>query len=188
MTRQSIVFLDRDGTLVQDLGWNNDPSSINLLAGTCRALRKLKKAGALLVLITNQSAVARGICTEEDVQLFHDELNKRLMKDGAALDAIHYCPHHPSEGRGPCTVLCECRKPAPGMILKACDDFNIAPTDCFVVGDSSSDTGAGRAAGCRTILIQKEAPDGLPDPDPDFPCSDLGTAADWILGRLEERE
>lgn len=154
--RHPAVFLDRDGTLIEDPGYPSRPEQIRILGGTARGLDRLAGAGFKLVVITNQSAVARGILTENELTRFHEALDAQLNLLGVHVDAYYACPHHPDPAkaqRRDLAVDCECRKPKPGMILRAAEDLGLDLASSWVVGDSWRDVGAGQAAGVRTIKL-----------------------------------
>lgn len=187
--RHPAVFLDRDGTLIEDTGYPLRLEQIRILGGTVRGLDRLAGAGYKLVVITNQSAVARGLLTEAELTRFHEALDAQLNMLGVHVDAYYACPHHPDPAkavRQDLAVDCECRKPRPGMILRAAEDLGLDLGASWVVGDSWRDVGAGRAAGVRTIKLP--APPGLerarpPEVDPpDAEAANLDAAADVILG------
>ena len=146
------VFLDRDGVLIEDTGYPDDPDAIRLLPGVGEALRRLRAAGWGLVVVSNQSGVARGKFDLNRLDAIHDRLRELLAAEGVELDALYFCPHHP-EGRPPFQSDCDHRKPQPGMLLPAARELGLSLPDCWMVGDKESDVEAGCAAGCRTILI-----------------------------------
>lgn len=148
MTRRWGVFLDRDGTLLRLVSYLHDPDRVRLYSGVGPALRALREAGARLVVVTNQSGVARGYFSEADVLAVHRRMNRLLRKEGVRLDAIEVCPHHPDFGRG-----CTCRKPAPGMLRRAARRLGIDLKRSWTIGDSPGDLRAGRAAGTRVGLV-----------------------------------
>lgn len=135
------VFLDRDGTLIVDRGYLKDPGEVALLPGVPEALRKLKAAGCLLVVVTNQSGIGRGYFTHDDVLRAQARLEALLAEEGVILDGHYYCPHGPDEH-------CPCRKPAPGMLQQAARDLTIDLAASAMIGDKASDAEAGMAAGC----------------------------------------
>lgn len=147
------VFLDRDGTIIDDVGYLRDPRDIRFLPGAITALRELKACGFVCVLVTNQSGVARGLFSEQELDVIHQVLQEQLSAHEAALDAIYYCPHHPDVGPVRYRMACECRKPRPGMFLQAMKDLGVAPQSSFAVGDSLRDVQAARAAGVRGLLL-----------------------------------
>lgn len=144
-------FLDRDGVINVELDhYLFNPEEAVLLPGVVPALKRMHEHGFLVIVVTNQAGVARGIYAEKDVHAVHERIRELLNAGGADVDGFYYCPHHPEYGP-PCT----CRKPEPGMLLAACRDFNIDPARSAMVGDRLSDIAAGRAAGCRTCYLVK---------------------------------
>jgi len=176
------VFLDRDGVLIQDVGYLSRPDQVRVLGGVPAALRRLREAGFLLLVVTNQSAIARGWLTEDDLATIHDMLNKELAGAGAGIDAFYYCPHLPDGEVAAYARTCECRKPAPGMILEAARQWGVVLDRSYVIGDSARDVEAGRRAGCRTILVGSG-----PTCEADACARDLAEAADRVL-RWEDPE
>lgn len=153
------IFVDRDGTLVEDTGYLRDPDTVRLLPGAGEGLAALQRMGFLLVLISNQSGVGRGIVTGRQAAAVHGRLMRELAGFGVELQAAYYCLHAPWEG-------CSCRKPAPGLLLQAAGELDLRLMDCFLIGDRETDVAAGRRAGCRTILFCRgEAGDCQPPPD-----------------------
>lgn len=152
MSRRA-VFLDRDGTLVHPRHYPSRPDELQLYEGVAPELRRLQEAGFLLIVITNQGGIARGYFTEDALGPMHDHLRAELARGGVYLDGIYYCPHHPEgivEGlRG----SCECRKPRPGMIVRAAQDHDIDTRTSWFIGDILDDVEAGNRARCRTILV-----------------------------------
>ncbi len=148
------VFVDRDNTLIDDPGYLADPEQVKLLPGADLAIKSLRQAGYLIVVITNQSGVARGMLTEEMLEKIHASLRQQLADKNAMLDAIYYCPFHPDGSVEKYARESDLRKPAPGMLIKASEELGIDLRDSWMVGDSSRDIGAGQRAGCRTIRVQ----------------------------------
>lgn len=170
----SAVFLDRDGTIARDVPYCSRPEDFELFPRVPEAIRLLRDAGYAVVLVTNQSGVARGYFTERDLARIHDKLLTELSRRGAPLDAVYYCPHHPDDG-------CSCRKPQPGLILEAARELQIDLTSSYMVGDTPADVGAGQSAGCRTVLVgDAELAAGQA---PDFAATDLLAAARWICAQ-----
>lgn len=157
--KQKAVFLDRDGTINKYVGFLRDIADFELLPGVAEAIKKINASGYLAIVVTNQPVIARGEVTREELQLIHNKMETLLGAEGAYLDAIYYCPHHPHKGyEGEIPELkidCECRKPKPGMLLKAAADFNIDLANSWMIGDGENDIKAGKAAGCKTALIGK---------------------------------
>ena len=140
------VFLDRDGTLNVDNGYTYKPEDFQLLPFVADSLSKLKAAGFLLIVITNQSGIGRGYYTMDDVDKFHGLMQEELQKDNIMIDHFYICPHTIEE-------KCNCRKPSPYLLFKAFDDFNIDPQASFLIGDKNSDIQAGQLAGVKSFLI-----------------------------------
>jgi len=151
---QQAVFLDRDGVINVEKGYLHRVEDFEFLPGAPEALRLLKEAGFLLIVVTNQSGVARGYYSLEAVHELHRHLQDELIPYGAAIDGFYICPHHPDHESEDQLTECSCRKPLPGMIEKAVSDFHIDPARSYLVGDKLSDSEAGRAAGCRCFLVR----------------------------------
>lgn len=158
--KQKAVFLDRDGTINKYVGFLRDIEQFELLPGVAEAIKKINESGYLAIVVTNQPVIARGEVTVPELQLIHNKMETLLGAEGAYLDAIYYCPHHPHKGyEGEVPELkidCSCRKPKPGMLLKAAADFNIGLNNSWMIGDGENDIKAGKAAGCNTALIGTE--------------------------------
>ena len=154
---QKAVFLDRDGTLNKYVGFLKDIDELELLTGAAEAIRRINHSGYLAIVVTNQPVVARGEVTLEELERIHQKLETLLGAEGAYLDAIYYCPHHPDKGfEGEVSYLkteCNCRKPKPGMLLQAAKEYHIDLAESWMIGDSPNDMLAGEQAGCRTILL-----------------------------------
>lgn len=189
---EKIVFLDRDGTLNEEVHYLHRPEDMHLLEGVQQALRRLKEAGFKLVVITNQAGVARGYYTEEDVKLLHGYMNEILSAEGARIDGFYYCPHHPVHGIGCYKKDCSCRKPGIGMFLQAEKQFAVDKAHSYMIGDKLLDTQAGKNYGVTSILVGTgygkelyEAGRAGTDEEPsyDYYAEDLSQAADWILSR-----
>ncbi len=157
--KQRAVFLDRDGTINKYVGFLRSPEKLELLPGAAEAIKRINKTGYLAIVVTNQPVIARGEITVEQLDEIHNKLETLLGQEGAYLDAIYYCPHHPDKGfPGEIPELkidCDCRKPKPGMLLQAAKDFNIDLNQSIMVGDDERDMEAGRAAGCRTVWADR---------------------------------
>lgn len=148
------IFLDRDGTLNVDVGYLHQLKDLELFPYAVDALRLLKRAGYELVIVTNQSGMARGMIAPGFVEKCHEEMRRRLQAGGVDLDALYYCPHHPDGSVAGLNVECRCRKPAPGMIEDAVRDHGIDPKASWVIGDKWLDVNLGRNAGARSILVR----------------------------------
>jgi len=147
------VFLDRDGTLNREVDFLTDPAQLELLPGVADGLSRLARDQWLLCVVTNQSGVARGLVSETSLAEIHDHLRELLAHEGAHLDWIGHCPHHPDHGPADLRRVCDCRKPEPGLIQRAAAELNIDLARSWMVGDSARDLEAGRAAGCHSILV-----------------------------------
>lgn len=184
------AFLDRDGVLIVDAGFFNDPCEMKLFEQVPDFLSELKKMGFLLIVITNQAVIARGICSETEVVEANKYLSNLITANGGPLiDAFYFCPHHPNADLAEYRKNCNCRKPAPGMILGAVEDFDIDVSKSFMIGDRISDVIAGREAGCKSILLQtgrhsEEIIESKAEVDwkvePDCICDCHADALNWI--------
>lgn len=181
------VFLDRDGTLTQELGYVTNPKNLELYADSSEAIRKLNKAGMLAVCVTNQPVIARGELTEHGLNEIHNKLNSLLGQGGAYLDGIYFCPHHPDSGFSgevkSLKINCSCRKPNAGMIDRAVADLSIERSQSWMIGDMTSDIKAGKISGLKTILLQTgyAGEDRKYKIQPDYFMPDLTSAVNWIL-------
>lgn len=157
--RQKAIFLDRDGTINKYVGFLRNVDDFELVNGVAEAIRKVNESGYLAIVVTNQPVVARGEVSFQELETIHNKMETLLGQTGAYLDAIYYCPHHPHGGyEGEVKELkvdCGCRKPKPGMLLSAADDFNIDLKASWMIGDGENDVKAGKAAGCRTVFISE---------------------------------
>lgn len=155
--KQKAIFLDRDGTINKYVGFLRNIDDFELIDGVAEAIRKINESGYLAVVVTNQPVVARGEVSFEELEEIHNKMETLLGKEGAYLDAIYYCPHHPHKGyegeRPELKIDCDCRKPKPGMLLKAAVDFNIDLSRSWMVGDGENDIQAGINAGCKTVIL-----------------------------------
>ena len=169
------VFLDRDGTIAYDVNYCRRVEDLRLIPRAAEAVRLLNQAGLLVVVVTNQSGIARRYLTEETLAAIHRKMSGDLAREGAHVDGIYYCPHHPDDG-------CACRKPRPGMLKQATEDLNIDLQRSYLVGDHLSDVEAARAAGCQGVLVGR-TPQTLPDAGPvaEKSAADLYEAVLWIL-------
>jgi len=177
------VFLDRDGTINREVDVLRRLSQLKIFPKVAEAIRKLNKIGFLVVVITNQAVVARGWLTEKEIDKIHAVLIKRLAKYGAKIDAIYYCPHHPSANLKKYRLRCRCRKPNPGMILKAIKKYHIDRKKSFMIGDTTRDTLAGKRAGLKTIIVRTGygGKDGYhKNVKPDFVAKNLYAAASIV--------
>jgi D-glycero-D-manno-heptose 1,7-bisphosphate phosphatase len=178
------VFLDRDGTLIREVHYLSRLADLEILPGVPEALRRLGQAGYLRLVLTNQSGVARGYFDLDFVQQTHCELRRRLRAAGTDLEGFYVCPHHPDH-----TAPCRCRKPEPGLALRAAREWGVDLAAAWVVGDRPADVELGRNAGCRSILVrtgygrQSEGDPALAATPPDLVADDLAGAAEELLKR-----
>jgi D-glycero-D-manno-heptose 1,7-bisphosphate phosphatase len=182
------VFVDRDGTICFDKHYLSDPNGLELTPTVAEGIKRLNDAKLPVIVVTNQSGVRRGYFTEETLKTVHDRLRQILASHGAKIDDIFYCPHRPDEG-------CECRKPAPGMLIQAKDKHGLDLTRSFVIGDRMMDVGMAHSVGAKGILvpepgdqynIEKEIRESTTKPD--FRTDTFMQAVDWILERLDKRD
>jgi D-glycero-D-manno-heptose 1,7-bisphosphate phosphatase len=147
------VFLDRDGTINEEVDFLRRPEELQLIPGAAGAVRMLNERGLLTCVISNQSGVARGLLSERDLGPIHDALKAMLAREDARVDRIYYCPHHPTAGQPPYGIDCACRKPNPGMLHRGERELGIDLQRSFVVGDRIVDIQAGKAVGAATLLV-----------------------------------
>ncbi len=180
-TTKQAVFLDRDGTINVEKDYLYRPEEFEFIPGAVEAIRRLNRAGYLVVVVTNQSGVARGYYTDQEVHRLHRHIDQLLSQADARIDAWYHCPHHPS-GLPPYNQLCSCRKPRAGMLEQAAADLEIDLSRSWIVGDKLVDVEAGIAAGCRPVLVLTgygvDECSLLPDTVPR--CQDLAAAAELI--------
>lgn len=159
--KQKAIFLDRDGTINKYVGFLRDIEQFELIDGVADAIKKINASGYLCIVVTNQPVIARGEVTVPELDEIHNKMETLLGLEGCYIDGLYYCPHHPHKGyEGEVPELkfdCDCRKPKPGMLLKAAEDFNISLEDSWMVGDGENDIKAGKNAGCKTCLIGEGA-------------------------------
>ncbi|MDI6891779.1 MAG: HAD family hydrolase [Actinomycetota bacterium] len=172
------VFLDRDGIVIRDTGYLGDPDLVELLPDAAQAIKSLNEAGYRVAIVTNQSGVARGYFTEETLGRINRRLNELLEREGARLDGIYYCPHHPQAEVEAYRRDCDCRKPKPGLIFKAAKDLNADLKNSYMIGHEERDIEAGHRAGCKTILVATPPQAGQA---PNKVVAGLREAAEWIL-------
>ena len=176
IAKSRAVFFDKDGTLVKDVPYNINPDLIVLNEGAAEAVQELKKAGFKIFVVSNQSGVARGFFEEKDLGAVWKKLNELCNIE---FDGFYFCPHFPAGKIAEYSFSCDCRKPAPGMILRAAREHNLDLQNSWIVGDSLKDDEAGRRAGCQTILLGSSEKNNS-----DFSADNLNKAAQIILENL----
>ncbi|MBU1150484.1 MAG: HAD family hydrolase [Proteobacteria bacterium] len=152
--KQAAVFLDRDGTINEEVGYLDRIEKLRLIPGAAEAIRLINESGMKAIVVTNQSGVARKFFDEASVDEVHARLRDMLRAEGAFLDGVYYCPHHPTEGRGDYLRTCDCRKPAPGLLLRAAEELQLDLSRSYMVGDTLKDIEAGTRAGVKGILVR----------------------------------
>ena len=183
------VFLDRDGTLIEDIGFLDRVDRVALYPWSIDAVRLLNRAGLRVVVTTNQSGVARGYFTEGVVEAVHRRISSCLADGGAHIDAYYYCPHHPEGTIDGYAQPCDCRKPGRGLVDRAARELGIDPTRSFVVGDRWLDVRLARAVGARGVLVRTgsgraEEAEPMPEATADAVVDNLMSATSWILKEL----
>ncbi len=183
------VFLDRDGTLIEDIGYLDRIDRVEMFPWSVDAVRLLNRAGLRVVVTTNQSGIARGMFTEAIVEGVHRHISSLLAEGGARVDAYYYCPHHPEGTVDLYARRCECRKPGRGLVDRAVSDLGVDPSRSFVVGDRWLDVQLARAVGARGLLVrtgygQAEEEQPPPDVTADAVTDNLMAATSWILRNL----
>ena len=191
LNKQKAIFLDRDGVINEEVRYLHRPEQLELIEGSAEAVKKIDDSDYLGIVVTNQSVVARGLCSERDVAEIHKKLDVLLGKKQAFLDGIYYCPHHPERGfegeNKQYKIECECRKPKTGMLRQAQHDFNIDLENSFIIGDSTADIMTGINANLKTILVKtgNAGKDKKFDCSPDFIFENLKEAVDSIIDDYE---
>jgi D-glycero-D-manno-heptose 1,7-bisphosphate phosphatase len=191
VARRPAVFIDRDGTLTEEVGYVNHPSRLRLLPRSAEAVRRLNGAGIAAVVATNQAGIARGYFSEDVMHAVHERLVGELKDAGAHLDGLYVCPHHPSEGAPPFRTDCDCRKPKPGLLVRAARELDLDLSDSAMVGDKASDLLVAPAVGASAILVLTGYGQGEWEyrrqhfsVTPDHVAADLLDAVEWwIAGR-----
>lgn len=181
--RNKAIFLDRDGVINEEVSYLSNLDDFRFIDGTVEALKILKSLGYLLIVITNQAGVARGYFTEETLQQIHRKMKQALEDNNVPLDDIFYCPHHPDF-----TGICECRKPLPGMILRAAEKYDIILDQSYMVGDTLGDIKTGYNAKCKTVLVMtgygREEVKKISKIKPNLICENLLDFAENLKSKL----
>lgn len=186
-TRTLGVLVDRDGTLIREVGYLSRLEQIEVLPRVAESIQLLRQRKLKVVVITNQSAVARGFITEEKLRQIHRELEKQLARHGAFLDGIYYCPHHPREGLDPYRISCDCRKPNVGLAKRAAAELNLDLSRSYMIGDQPSDMELASRIGAKGILIKGEGGEHREKSgSPAFLVArDFWEAAQWVIEELD---
>ena len=188
MTMTPAVFLDRDGTLIEDVGYLSRVEDVRWFPYAIDAVRLLKRAGFLVCITTNQGGIGLGFYNADLVRLVHRDMSAAVEASGARLDGLFFCPHHPQAVHDDLRIECECRKPRPGMIHQATAQFDIDLTRSFVVGDKAADLGLANSVGAKGILVKTgygqaevQRHEGRPVPGAAFVAESVFEATSWIL-------
>ena len=191
MDGKAAVFLDRDGTINEQMGYINHECRFQLLPRAAEAIKQLNDAGVPVVVVTNQSGLARGYFPESLLETVHEKMHRLLAAHGATVDAVYYCPHHPEAKEARFRETCNCRKPKPGLVEQASEELGLDPKKSFVVGDRWSDIKTAANCGAKSVLVRTgygrgdEAYIGPQmEIQPDMKCDDLLDAVEWILRQL----
>jgi D-glycero-D-manno-heptose 1,7-bisphosphate phosphatase len=191
MGKITAVFLDRDGTINEEVGYLDSLDKLKIIPAAYEAIRLINLSGMKAIVVTNQSGVARGFFNEKLVRQTHEAIQAALLQKKASIDKFYYCPHHPTEGTGIYLQNCNCRKPLPGMLLQAAHDLDIELGNSYMVGDTDRDMEAAKKIGVKGILVKtgygREVLQNV-DPDattagnnPDFVAEDILEAVKWIM-------
>lgn len=191
MKKNSAIFLDRDGTINDEVGYLDNADKLRIIPAAFQAVRLINSSGMRAVVITNQAGVAKGLFTEEFVREINEQIQSALLAQGALIDRFYFCPHHPTEGIDPYRLICNCRKPEPGLLLQAAVDLNIDLARSYVIGDRLRDVETAHRAGAKGVLVmtgygqdlmQKSGPDRANELNqPDYIAQDILEAVHWIL-------
>jgi D-glycero-D-manno-heptose 1,7-bisphosphate phosphatase len=190
--KHKAVFLDRDGTICEEVGYLDSVEQMRLLPRAAEAVRLLNRHGFKAVVVTNQSGVARGFFPESRLEELHAEMTRQLRELGAQIDAIYYCPHHPTEGYPPYLQECNCRKPSIGLLQRAAEDLDLDLSSSYMIGDHFSDVECGQRVGAQTILLltghgqETLAKSETWSKLPSYIAQDLYEAVQWIMEHSEK--
>lgn len=191
MRKNTAVFLDRDGTINEEVGYLDSLEKFKIIPSAYEAIKLINLSGMKAVVVTNQAGVAKGLFPEELISVVHRHLLTALHQQGAHIDQFYYCPHHPTDGQGIYTMVCNCRKPAPGMLLRAENELDIDLARSYMVGDRYRDVETAKKVGVKGVLVQTGYGNDVlqnagPDQEtkeskPDFIAQDILAAVKWIL-------
>ena len=191
MKINTAIFLDRDGTINEEVGYLDHPDRLHMIPAAFAAIRLINQSGMKAIVISNQSGVARGFFTEENVREIHQNIQQALRERGAFIDRFYFCPHHPNEGEEPDKKICNCRKPQPGMLYQAADELDIDLARSYMIGDKYADIEAAHRAGVKGVLVLtgygrhssggKDHETETQDNRPDYIAADILGAVRWIM-------
>ncbi|MCK7504330.1 MAG: HAD family hydrolase [Desulfobacterales bacterium] len=191
MKKNTAIFLDRDGTINDEVGYLDSADKLRIIPAAFEAVRLINASGMKAVVITNQAGVAKGLFTEEFVRKINGQIQSALLAQGALIDRFYFCPHHPTEGIDPYRLICDCRKPEPGLLHQAAADLNIDLARSYVIGDRLRDVETAHRAGAKGVLVmtgygqdlmQEAGPDQANELNqPDYVAQDILEAVHWIL-------
>lgn len=194
MKKNTAIFLDRDGVINEEVGYLDSLDKLKIIPSAYEAIRMINESGMKAVVVSNQAGVAKGLFTEEFVRTTNNSLQTMLSQREAFINKFYFCPHHPTEGTEPYRRICDCRKPAPGMLLRAAKDFNIDLKKSYFVGDRFRDMEAAKNADVKGILVrtgygsellQNDGTDkATPESRPDYIADDILEAVKWILDQV----
>ncbi|MCF8056555.1 MAG: D-glycero-beta-D-manno-heptose 1,7-bisphosphate 7-phosphatase [Desulfocapsa sp.] len=190
---QPAVFIDRDGTINEQMGYINHTCRFQVLPGAAEAIKRLNDASIPVVVVSNQSGLARGYFPEELLDAVHKKMTSLLAEKGAHVDGIYYCPHHPEAIEERFRAICTCRKPKPGLVYQAAEELHLDPERSYVVGDRWSDIKTAANCGARSVLVRTGYGRGdelyigpQQEIQPDHVAEDLADAVDWILRSMQK--
>jgi D,D-heptose 1,7-bisphosphate phosphatase len=188
MKKYAAVFLDRDGTINEEVGYMDSLEKLKIIPEAFETIRLINQNAMKAVVITNQSGVARGLFSEEFVHTVHAIIQERLKARKAFIDAFYHCPHHPTEGQGVYLQTCNCRKPAPGLLFKAADEMEIDLGRSYMIGDMPKDVEAAKRAGAKGVLVRTGYGQEYRafDVEPDYIAGNILDAVRWILKDREK--
>ena len=183
MNKAAAVFLDRDGTINEEVGYLDHLDKLLMIPGAAEAVRMINDSGLKAVVVTNQSGIGRGLFSESLVREVHAHVQEVLKTKGAFIDAFYFCPHHPTEGKGAYLTSCDCRKPEPGMLLRAAADMDIDLGRSYMVGDMPKDVETARKVGAKGVLVKTGYGGDRREEAvrPDYLAEDLLDAVKWII-------
>jgi len=187
MKKSAAVFLDRDGTINEEVGYLDSLEKLHVFPEAFEAVRLINQAGLKTVVITNQSGIGRGYFDEAFVGRVHEKMRRLFLKEGAVIDGFYYCPHHPTEGMGQYRQVCSCRKPEPGLLLKAAEDLDIDLGKSYMIGDMPKDVEVGQRAGAKGIFVRTGygMVVHMGSTHPDYIALDILAAVKWLLSDRE---